>query len=79
MIDGFCFSNIFFDNLVCSLCRSPIKHNDLGNLRLNQTDIQAIQLYQQGKLFEYEHASHFNRQRSQQVNGFFLLFEKILI
>lgn len=53
--------------LVCSLCRSPIKHNDLGNLRLTPVEIQSIQLYQQGKLFEHEHAVHFNKQKSSQV------------
>lgn len=57
----------YFIYLVCSLCRSPIKHNDLANLRLIPAEIQEIQLYQQGKLFEHEHAIHFNRQKSNQV------------
>ena len=50
------------------------KHNDLGNLRLSSTDIQTIQLYQQGKLFEYEHAIHFNKQKNNQVNETFFVF-----
>lgn len=53
--------------LVCSLCRSPIKHNDLGNLRLTPAEIQSIQLYQQGKLFEHEHAAHFSKAKNSQV------------
>ncbi|CAF2757652.1 unnamed protein product [Rotaria sp. Silwood2] len=55
--------------LICSLCRSPIKHNDLSNLRLTPAEIQSIQLYQQGKLFESEHAIHFNRQNSNQTTN----------
>jgi hypothetical protein len=67
-------SNIeFISFLVCSLCRSPIKDNDLSNLRLSPNDIQMIKLYQQGKLFEYEHAIHFNTQKSNQVS--FLLLK----
>lgn len=53
--------------LVCTLCRNPIKHNDLGHLRLTPAEIQSIQLYQQGKLFEHEHAIHFTRQNNSQV------------
>ncbi|CAF1041631.1 unnamed protein product [Rotaria sp. Silwood1] len=55
--------------LICLLCRSPIKHNDLSNLRLAPAEIQTIQLYQQGKLFESEHAIHFNRQISNQITN----------
>lgn len=62
----FSFGEELFD-LVCSLCRASIKHNDLANLRLSPAEIQTIQLYQQGKLFEYEHAIHFNKQKSNQV------------
>ena len=54
-------------NLVCALCRTSIKHNDLANLRLTPAEIQSIQLYQQGKLFECEHAIHFKKQKSNQV------------
>ncbi|CAF0927005.1 unnamed protein product [Adineta ricciae] len=50
--------------LTCTLCRASIKRNDLANLRLPQVEIDAIQLYQQGKLFELEHAVHFSQQRS---------------
>ena len=59
--------------LVCVLCRTSIKHNDLANLRLTAPEIQGMQLYQQGKLFENEHAVHFNRQKSSQVKIFSLL------
>ncbi|CAF0784838.1 unnamed protein product [Rotaria sordida] len=55
--------------LICSLCRTPIKHNDLSNLRLAPVEIQTIQIYQQGKLFESEHAIHFNRQKSNQTTN----------
>jgi hypothetical protein len=63
--------------LACSLCRSPIKHNDLSNLRLTSPEIQAIQLYQQGKFFEFEHAAHFTKQKSIQVNYFHTKFKFI--
>jgi hypothetical protein len=56
--------------LVCSLCRSPIKENDLSNLRLLPMEIQMIKLYQQNKLFECEHAIHFNKQKSNPVKFF---------
>ncbi|CAF4505891.1 unnamed protein product [Rotaria magnacalcarata] len=69
-----CFANevnrqrtITNELLICSLCRSQIKHNDLSNLRLTPDEIQAIQSYQQGKLFEAEHAVHFSRQKSSQM------------
>jgi hypothetical protein len=67
---------LFF--LVCSLCRSSIKHNDLANLRLTPAEIQTIQLYQQGKLFENEHAVHFNKQKSNQVTFLFNIYIYIL-
>ncbi|CAF0739027.1 unnamed protein product [Adineta steineri] len=50
--------------LICSLCRASIKHNDLGNLRLAPEEIKILQLYQQGKLFELEHAVHFTKEKT---------------
>lgn len=49
-----------------------MKHSDLSNLHLPPAEIQAIQLYQQGKLFESEHAIHFNKKASNLVSLFFI-------
>ena len=64
--NGLFFSEdeILFYLLACTLCRASIKRNDLANLRLPQVEIDALQLYQQGKLFELEHAVHFSQQKS---------------
>ena len=53
---------------VCPFCRASIKHNDLGNLRLPIEEIHSIQTYQQGKLFELEHAVHFSTPSTNQVS-----------
>ena len=53
---------------VCSFCRSPIKHNDLSNLRTSPAHIRAIQTYQQDKLFESEHAPYLVDRRTNQVS-----------
>ena len=57
----------WFTLSVCPFCRSSIKHNDLANLRLTPEEIRSIQSYQQGKLFELEHALHFTKQQDNQV------------